>query len=127
MAIAIFVWSATRRRSEQVATPSTYIDSKQCQACHAAIHDSYQHVAMARSFTRVQSASRIEDYDRENHFYHASSGRHYEVLRRNGHIFQRRYELTLGQTVERFPGGATCGGRLRNHARTFLHRSNNGG
>jgi predicted CXXCH cytochrome family protein len=128
VAIAIFAWRANRQHSEQdFAARSAYIDAKQCQACHAATHDSYRHVAMARSFARAENASRIEDYDRDNHFYHAPSGRHYEVFRRDGHIFQRRYELdSEGNQVNAFEQEATYAMGSGNHARSFLHRSSNG-
>ena len=126
VAIAIFAWKVSRQRSEQVATHS-YIDPKQCQACHAAIHNSYQHVGMSRSFTRAESASPIEDYDRNNHFYHPPSGRHYEVFRRDGHIYQRRYELdSQGNQANAFEQEATYAIGSGNHARTFLHRSSTG-
>jgi predicted CXXCH cytochrome family protein len=128
VAIAMFAWSASRQHSEQdSATRSAYIDAKQCEACHAAIHDKYQHVAMARSFARAQNASRIEDYDRNNHFYHAPSGRHYEVFRRHGHIFQRRYELdSQGNQSNAFEQEATYAIGSGSHARSFLHRSSSG-
>ena len=128
MAIAIFAWSASRRHSEQdFAARSAYIDAQQCQACHVAIHDNYQHVAMARSFARAQNASRIEDYDRNNHLYHTLSGRHYEVFRRDGHIFQRRYELdSQGNQANAFEQEATYAIGSGSHARSFLHRSSNG-
>ena len=128
VAIAIFAWSATHRRAEQ-ASPARaeYIDAKQCRACHAAIHDSYQHVGMARSFARAQNASQIEAYDHDNHFDHALSGRRYEVVRRDGHIFQRRYELdSQGNQSNVFEQEATYAIGSGNHARSFLHRSNNG-
>jgi predicted CXXCH cytochrome family protein len=128
VAIAVFAWSASRQRSEQDSvTRSAYIEAKQCEACHAGIHDSYQHVAMARSFAVVQKASQIEDYDRENHFCHAPSGRHYEVFRRDGHIFQRRYELdSQGNQANAFEQEATYAIGSGNHARSFLHRSSSG-
>jgi predicted CXXCH cytochrome family protein len=125
VAMAIFAWSVSRRHS--APDFATYIDAKQCQACHAAIHKNYQSVAMARSFALVQNASRIEDYDRNNHFFHAPSGRHYEVSRREGRIFQRRYELdSQGKQSNAFEQEATYAIGSGNHARTFLYRSSSG-
>ena len=48
---------------------------------------------MARSFYRPSPDNVIEDYARENHFYHAPSDRHYRMVQRNGRFFQRRYQL----------------------------------
>ena len=48
---------------------------------------------MARSFYRPSAENVIEDYTRENHFFHAPSNRHYRMVQREGRFFQRRYRL----------------------------------
>ncbi len=82
---------------------------------------------MARSFARVSDATPIEDYERNNSFFHAASGRHYSVFRRNGRIFQRRYELDAGgseSNVLELEAAFAIGSG--NRARTFFHRSDSG-
>src|SRR5438034_1245223 len=91
LAAALLGWRAASWRSAPAL--ATYIDPRQCRACHAAISRDYARVGMARSFARVSNASPIEDYERNNNFFHALSGRHYQMLRRGGRVFQRRYEL----------------------------------
>jgi predicted CXXCH cytochrome family protein len=48
---------------------------------------------MGRSFFRPQPANTIEDYDKENHYFHAASDTHYVMLRREGNYYQRRYQV----------------------------------
>jgi predicted CXXCH cytochrome family protein len=109
------------------ARQSSYIDAKQCQACHAAIQRDYRQVGMARSFAPAPNASPIEAYARNNHFLHALSGRHYQVLRRGGRLFQRRYEVdSRGTEVNVFEQEATYAVGSGNHARTYLHQSESG-
>jgi len=94
IAVAALAWRVGRRPS--VPSPIqqySYVDARQCQACHAVIHRDYQHVGMARSFAPAPNASLIEDYERNNRLFHAGSGRHYQMLRRGGCVFQRRYEV----------------------------------
>ena len=68
-------------------------DSQVCQSCHAEIYRSYGEMAMARSFYRPSPDNLIEDYTRENHFYHAPSNRHYRMVQREGRFYQRRHQL----------------------------------
>ena len=53
-------------------TAATYVDPQSCRPCHVEISNSYQQVAIARSLYRPGVAPVIEDYERNNHFYHAS-------------------------------------------------------
>jgi predicted CXXCH cytochrome family protein len=82
---------------------------------------------MARSFAPAPKASPVEDYERNNHFFHARSGRHYQMSRRQGRFFQRRYELdSRGIESNVFEREATYAIGSGNHARTYLHRSESG-
>lgn len=83
---------AADTRSSQNPTHSS-LDSRVCQSCHAEIYRSYGEVPMARSLYRPSPDSVIEDYTRENHFYHAPSNRHYRMIQREGRFYQRRYQL----------------------------------
>jgi predicted CXXCH cytochrome family protein len=69
----------------------------------------------------------MEDYDRNNQFVHALSGRRYQMLRRDGRFFQRRYELDEhGAEVNAFEQEVTYAIGSGNHARTYLHRTESG-
>src|SRR5213592_1368448 len=82
---------------------------------------------MARSFAPASAASLIEDYERNNHFFHLGSGRHYQMLRRGGRIFQRRHELdSRGREVNVFEQEVTFAIGSGNHARSYLHQSASG-
>ena len=124
----VFAWTASHRQPAAVPSQAlSFIDSKECRKCHAGIHETYQHVAMARSFTLAQNASQIEDYEHNNHFVHAASGRHYQVSRRGGRVFQRRYEVNSnGVESNSFEQEATYAIGSGSHARSFLHRSESG-
>src|SRR5947207_1665440 len=80
------------------ATPpeSAYAPSETCSTCHAEIAGRYRHVAMARSLYRPTPGNVIEDYRRNNHFYHAASGSHYRMVERQGRFYQQRYQLDEG-------------------------------
>ncbi|MDQ6700464.1 MAG: hypothetical protein M3Z36_09800 [Acidobacteriota bacterium] len=82
---------------------------------------------MAHSFGPAANASLIEDYERNNHFFHKKSGRHYQTFRRDGRVYQRRYELdSHGRESNVFEREATFAIGSGHHARTFLHRANSG-
>ena len=128
IAVATLIWRAGWWRSAPVrATQASYVDSRQCQACHATIHRDYQHVGMARSFAPAAKAAPIEDYENKNHFVHALSGRRYQMLRRGGRVYQRRYEVdSRGAEVNVYEQEATYAIGSGNHARTYLHQSESG-
>ena len=128
IAVAAFVWRAGwLRPAPNLTAQASYIDAGKCQACHGSIHRDYQHVGMARSFSPAAKASPIEDYEHNNHVFHAISGRHYQMLKRGGRIFQRRYELdSRGAEVNMFEQEATFAIGSGNHARTYLHQSAGG-
>ena len=77
---------------------------------------------MARGFATVSDISITE-----GQFVHAASGRHYEVVRRGGQVFQRRFEVDAnGNQFHAYELEATHVVGSGNHARTFLHRSDIG-
>lgn len=69
-----------------------YIEDRACATCHAGIAETYKHVGMSRSFARPRAEVYIEDFE-NNHFYHAKSREHYEMLRRGDDIWFKRYQL----------------------------------
>ena len=78
--------------SKPAATPE-YVDPQTCRPCHSDIYDSYQKVAMGRSFYRPTAENVIEDYKVDNHYHHELSNRHYRMIQRDGRFYQRRYQL----------------------------------
>jgi tetratricopeptide (TPR) repeat protein len=101
-----------------------YADPKLCAACHPAIAATYRENGMGRSFSAVRPEILIEDFTRDNSYYHAASGTAYQMLRRGDRIFQRRYqtgpdgrEVNVDEkSVDYIVGSG-------NHMRTYLHRN----
>ena len=115
-------------RKQAPSTPEfVYAPPDSCRACHAQIADSYQHVAMARSLYRPTSGNVIEDYQKDNHFYHARSGRHYRMTERQGHFYQRRYQVDAhGREINSLEVEITYIIGSGRHARSYLHQSASG-
>lgn len=71
-----------------------YVPDRQCASCHRPIWETYQHVGMARSFSRPDPGNVIEDLaEGAGGFHHAPSGDHYEIELREGDYYFRRYQL----------------------------------
>lgn len=77
---------------------------------------------MGRSFSRLTPDTAIEDFTSRNHYHHAASDTYYDMLRRDGMYFQRRYQLgpdhqptNIDEKQIDFVIGSG------NHARTYLH------
>jgi predicted CXXCH cytochrome family protein len=104
-----------------------YTDPKACASCHAGIAQAFRQTGMGRSFFRPQPANTIEDYDKENHYFHAASDTHYVMLRREGKYYQRRYQVGFdGREVnvdEKEIAFVLGSGDL---ARTYLSRTTEG-
>ncbi len=71
-----------------------YVDDRSCGLanCHAAIYSDYRKTDKANSFYRPDPENLIEDF-RNNHYYHEKSGRHYEMVLRDGLVFFKRWQL----------------------------------
>jgi predicted CXXCH cytochrome family protein len=114
---------------DKPATPpeSAYAPSGDCRTCHAEIADRYRHVAMARSLYRPTPGNVIEDYRRNNHFYHAASESHYRMVERQDRFYQQRYQLDeRGHEINRLEVEITYIIGSGNHARSYLHISSTG-
>ena len=111
-------------RSQMAPQPSTseYVDPQTCRPCHSDIFDSYQEVAMGRSFYLPSAENVIEDYKVDNHYYHELSNRHYRMLQRDGRFYQRRYQLDAqGREHNVFEMEVTHIIGSGNHARSYLN------
>lgn len=100
-----------------------YADPSTCKPCHSKIHDAYAQTGMGRSFHRIDRVAPLEDWERNNNFYHAASDRYYQVSRRNGRYFLRRYQKGNTNVVEKEIHYVVGSG---NHSRTYLHRGSRG-
>jgi predicted CXXCH cytochrome family protein len=99
---ALLAGCVRKSRSQEAASANgalqaAYAPRESCAACHSEIAESYQHVAMARSVFRPGApsgpANMVEDFRRNNHFFHAASNRHYRMIERQGRYYQQRYQL----------------------------------
>jgi tetratricopeptide (TPR) repeat protein len=74
-----------------------YVGVEACRSCHLDIAGKYQRLGMARSFNRIENAPMIEDWETNNRYYHAPSRQYFEMVRRDGRFFQKRYQIDGGQ------------------------------
>lgn len=106
---------------------SAYAPPERCRDCHGDVFAAYQHVSMAHSVYPPSSAGAVEDYQRNNHFFHAPSNRHYRMVERAGHFYQQRYQLDAGgREVNSLEVEVTYVIGSGNHARSYLHLSPSG-
>ena len=104
-----------------------YANPKVCAACHAAIAKTYRQNGMGRSFSAPRPEILVEDFTKDNSYYHPASDTHYQMLNRNGVLFQRRSQRG-------FEGKETNVDEKRidyivgsgNHMRTYVHRNADG-
>lgn len=69
-----------------------YVDDKACAVCHRPLYDSYQEVGMAKSFSRPQTDSAIEDFTQPD-LFHAPSQQYFAMHRRDTQLYFKRYQL----------------------------------
>ena len=80
---------------------------------------------MAASFRSIANAPDLQD--ESGKFFHAKSGRQYEIVRRDGRLFQRRFEHDSGgREANAFELEVTHSIGSGNHARSYLHRMESG-
>ena len=104
-----------------------YVGQQTCASCHGEITDSYGSVAMARSFSRPAPANTIEDYGKNNSFFHEKSGFYFTMLERDGRFFQRRsLKNKMGEPVHVHEEEITYILGSGDHARSYFHHHPNG-
>jgi predicted CXXCH cytochrome family protein len=104
-----------------------YANPKLCAGCHPAIAKTWRQNGMARSFAAPRPEILVEDFTKNNSYYHPASDTYYQMLNRNGVLTQRRYQLG-------FEGKETNVDEKRidyivgsgNHMRTYVHRNADG-
>ena len=82
---------------------------------------------MGRSFAAPRPENTVEDYTKNNRFYHAPSNTYFEMYRRDGNYYQSRYQLGYNGQKSNFDETRidyVLGSAL--HARAYLHRTKDG-
>ena len=92
-----------------------------CVPCHAAIVGSYSKTGMARSFYRLTDPRRVEDFTRNNRFFHQASQSWYEMEQRQDRFYMRR--RTGGYVMEKEIHYVLGSG---NHTRSYVHMTSQG-
>ncbi len=95
-----------------------------CAGCHAREWQSYKRTGMARSFYRPRAENTIEDYSRNNTYYHKPSDTSFAMIRRDSRYFQRQFQIgpdgkqtnVVDKEIDFVLGSG-------NHARIYLHRA----
>jgi predicted CXXCH cytochrome family protein len=109
------------------AAEDGYIDPSTCKTCHQKIFETYLQTGMGRSFSSIASVPRVEDWDRNNSYYHKASDRHYRMFRAGGSYFLRRHQVepkkgemnVIEKQIEYVVGSGA-------HSRTYLSRGADG-
>ena len=104
-----------------------YANPKLCAGCHPAIAKTYRQNGMGRSFSTPRPEILVEDFTKNNSYYHPPSDTHYEMLNRNGVLIQRRYQIGFDRretNVDEKQIDYIVGSG--NHMRTYVHRNADG-
>lgn len=118
---------ATLTRDDAPSLPEGYAGEKTCAPCHQQIYESFKQLGMGRSWRSPASAEVVEDFSKNNTFYHAKSGFHYTMLRQNGKLIQKRHLLGSNkQPVDVHEEEVSYIVGSGNHARTYLRHHSNG-
>ena len=124
--LGAFGWWHARQPPATSTNPSQagrgYADPAVCAECHFTIADTYQKTGMGRAFHRVGGKHGIDEPAPGKPYHHAASDSFFEMLKRDGELFQRRWQAG-------FDGKETNVDEKRvdyvigsgNHARTYLH------
>lgn len=121
--------TAQKRAAAHPAASSAqdgYIDPAMCAQCHQKIAQSFRTTGMGRSFADATAA----DFGSLFHgarVDNAPSGMHYEMLERDGKLYERRFTIGYrGQPANILDESADYVIGSGNHAHTFLHRDADG-
>jgi predicted CXXCH cytochrome family protein len=101
-----------------------YANPKLCAGCHPAIAKAWRQNGMGRSFSAPSAENFVEDFTKNNSYYHPASDTHYQMLNRKGVLIQRRFQLGFEgketnvdeKQIDYIVGSG-------NHMRTYVHRN----
>ena len=98
--------------------------SRVCAGCHKEVWQTYRQTGMGRSFLRLAPETTLEEFTKNNQYYHEPSQSYFTMLRRDGKYYQRRYQLDLtGRQINVMEKEVDYILGSGNHARTYLHRT----
>jgi tetratricopeptide (TPR) repeat protein len=125
--IAIWLCLLTPAAGQAAPAVNNYVDARMCAVCHTQIAQNHLQTGMGRSLFRPTHANTLEDYTRNNEYYHPLSDTHYSMILRDGAYYQRRWQIGFGEketNVEESQIDYVLGSG--NHARSYLHRTARG-
>src|ERR1700722_12668319 len=103
------------------AQDAGYLEPGKCAVCHREISETYRGTGMARSFYRLSPETAVEDYSRNNTYYHEASDQHFKMFIRDGRYFERRHQVAPdGREVNAVEKEIRYVLGSGNHARTYL-------
>ncbi len=101
-----------------------YVGPETCATCHQSIWATYQRTGMSRSFYKPSPANAIEDFTKNNTYYHEPSDSYFTMLRKDGKIIQRRHQLDpQGRVINVMEKVADFVLGSGNNARAYLSRT----
>jgi len=115
------------RKPVRSSVDEGYADAATCAGCHAAEAVGYARTGMAHAFSRPDARNTIESSAKDRQFYHAVSGTYYELTEQDGKYYQRRWQIGFDnrpENLEELAIDYVMGSG--NHARTYLHREQDG-
>jgi tetratricopeptide (TPR) repeat protein len=115
------------RRPSKASQQQEYADPASCARCHAEEASGYAQTGMAHAFYKPEAKDTVESPSKDRQFYHALSGTYYELTERDGAYYQRRWQTGFDgnpENVEELTIDYVMGSG--NHARTYLHREQDG-
>lgn len=119
--------ASTVSKKSNVVTRNAYVKPGACAECHADIAATYSQTDMSHSFYKPALTNMVEDYSKNNQFYHTASDTYFAMTRRDGKFFQKRWQRGYNgeiANVEESQIDYVMGSG--DHARTYLHRNANG-
>ncbi len=104
--------------------PAGHVSAETCSGCHRGIWETYRQTGMGRSFYRPSAANTVEDYTRNNTFYHKASDSYFTMLQRGGKYYQRRHQIDPdGKQVNVMEKQIDYVLGSGNHVRAYVHRT----
>ena len=101
-----------------------YVSYEVCGGCHQKIADTYRQTGMARSFYRPSPGNTIEDYSKNNPFYHKPSDSYFTMIQREGKMYQRRHQVDAdGKQVNVIEKQVDYILGSGNHVRAYVNRT----
>ena len=101
-----------------------YVSSEVCAGCHQKIAETYKLTGMSRSFYRPSATNSIEDFSKDNPFYHKASGSYFSMIQREGKLYQRRHQVDAdGKQVNVIEKQVDYILGSGNHVRAYVNRT----